>query len=774
MGRVFAFILMVFFLQSLISQAQTRQTLGLVLSGGGAKGLAHIGVLKAFEQEEIPIDYICGTSMGAIIGGLYASGYNLEEIEKIFLSKDFDNLLFYNKDNNTHPLYYSPRQDASMIKIKLGENLKPIMPMGLVNPVRLDYEFLNFFADANKVCEGDYDKLMIPFFCVATNVNDKEATIMRKGDLGKSIRASMTFPLFFAPIEIDGKMMCDGGIYNNFPYKELEEFYAPGVIVGSKVVNNYDKPNDEDIILYIENLIAYDTKYDIPENKGILIETPMTDIDIMDFSKKQECINRGYISAKKQIQKLRETFKVRQSKEELRKKRETFNSHKDKIIVGNIIIKGVDDKEQKFFKRLLTQNLHSDTLNLDNLKDNYISLCSYNSVQYVAPTLYYDYFINQYVLELNIKTKKTFGVGVGGMISTEPISNVFLGLNYFSIGKNAWQHTTNFYFGRYYRSFMYNVRWHLPNTNFPMLVEGVVSSNRWNFYRNINPFFEYSTTNYMIQHENNAQIKMHIPLSKKDKVVFKVGYGFIDDDYFVKDYILSTDTSDNTTFRHILLGVKKEYNSLDNNSWPTNGVYSKINVQYIHGKERFTAGNENNDYDKKYKHNHSWVQINIENKFFTAFTDKYSVGFDTKIFYSFQKLFYTKKSTLLNAGVYAPTLESFTSFFPEYRATQYIAGGMEQVYKIGKFFTSSFSVRLGAFAFVPIRQILENNQGQPYYGEFFQTFYPMFSLSGVLSTKIGSLALSLSYHKRENNNLNPWNISLNFGTIIFNETNIDK
>lgn len=774
MKRVFAVILIIFSLYNLVLQAQTRQTLGLVLSGGGAKGLAHIGVLKALEEEEIPIDYICGTSMGAIIGGLYASGYGLEEIERIFLSKDFDNLLFYNKDNNTHHLYYSPRQDASMIKIKLGDNLRPIMPMGLVNPVRLDYEFLNFFASANKICEGDYSKLMIPFFCVATNVNDKESTIMRKGDLGKSIRASMTFPFFFAPIEIDGKMMCDGGIYNNFPYKELEEFYAPSVIVGSKVVNNYDKPNDEDIILYMENLIAYDTKYDIPENKGMLIETIMTDIDIMDFSKKQECINRGYVGAKKQIQKLKETFKARQTKEELTKKREAFNSHKDKIVVGNIIINGVGNKEQKFFKRLLTQNLHSDTLDLNNLKDNYISLCSYNSVQSVAPTLYYDYFINQYVLELNIKTKKTFGVGVGGMISTEPISNVFLGLDYFSIGKNAWRHTANFYFGRYYRSFMYDVRWHLPNTHFPMLMEGLISLNRWNFYRNKNPFFEYSATNYMIKHEDNVQVKMHIPLSTKDKIVFKLGYGFIDDDYFIKNYILSTDTLDNTTFEHLVFGVKKEYNSLDNNNWPTNGFYSKINVQYIQGKEKFTAGNENNDYDKKYQHNHSWAQINIENKFFTAFTNKYSIGFDTKIFYSFQKLFYTKKSTLLNAGVYAPTLESFTSFFPEYRATQYIAGGVEQVYKVGEFFTGNFNVRLGAFAFVPIRQILENNQGQPYYGEFFQAIYPIFSLSGVLSTKIGSLSLSLSYHKRENNNLNPWNISLSFGTIIFNNTTIDK
>ncbi|MDO5760909.1 MAG: hypothetical protein Q4Q06_07770, partial [Bacteroidota bacterium] len=201
---------------------------------------------------------------------------------------------------------------------------------------------------------------------------------------------------------------------------------------------------------------------------------------------------------------------------------------------------------------------------------------------------------------------------------------------------------------------------------------------------------------------------------------------------------------------------------------------SKINIQYVSGKEKFSAGNRSEDYAKKYNHNHSWVQINLENKFYSTITNKYSIGFDTKIYYSFQNLFYTRKSTLLNAGVYSPTLETATSFFPEYRATQYIAGGVEQVYKVGEFFSGNFNLRLGGYVFVPIRQILENQQGQPYYGDFFQTLYPMLSFSSVLTTKIGSLALSVSYHKREEENISPWNISLSFGTIIFNETNIDR
>ncbi len=770
------FIIFVILSVAYTLQAQTRRSFGVVLSGGGAKGLAHIGVLKALEEEQIPIDYICGTSMGAIIGGLYASGYGLEEIQKFFVSKKFDNLLFNKEKNGYHPYYYAPEPDASMIKLKFkaDDKLKTILPMGLVNPVHLDYEFMAFFAEANNICKGDYNKLMIPFFCVATNVNDNEQVIMRRGDLGKSIRASMTFPFFFAPIEMEGKMMCDGGIYNNFPSKELEYFFSPDVIIGSKVVNNYDKPNDEDIILYIENMIAYETKYDIPEDKGFMIETDMSDIDVMDFSQKQECINRGYVSAKKQIVELRKKYGDIQTKEEITKKRKDFNSRKKGIQIGDIIIKGVNEKQKIFFERLLIQNLHNDTITLQSIRDNYISLCTYPSVKAVTPSIYYDCSTDKYILELNIKTQKTLGVNLGGMISSDPVSNVFLGLDYVSLAKNAWHHNLNFYFGRYYRSVMYNVKWLLPNTHSPMLLEGLISSNRWNFYRNHTPFFEYSATNYMIQNENNVQVKMSLPVSKHDKMVFKVGYGVIDNDYFIKNYILSTDTNDNTIFNHWVCGFNREYNSLDNSFWPTHGFFSKISIQYIKGREKFKAGNRTNDYDNNYKHNHSWVQINFENKFYTSFNNKYSLGFDTKFFYSFQDLFYTRKSTLLNAGVYTPTLQTLTSFFPEYRATQYMAAGMEHVYKIGEFFGSNFNLRLGGYVFIPIRQVLENEQRQPYYGNFFRVVYPMAHLTGTLTTRVGTLALSVSYHKREDKNINPWNISLSFGAIVFNEKITDK
>lgn len=755
--------------------AQEKQTLGLTLSGGGAKGLAHIGVLKALEQENIPIDYICGTSMGAIIGGLYASGYSVEEIENIFLSKEFENLLSGIIEQDIEPQYYKDKDDASIIKINLNaENkLKASLPMSFVDPTRLDYAFMSFFSSATKACKGDFNKLMLPFFCVATNVTDNCQAILRTGDLSSSIRASMTFPFVFAPIEIGGKMMCDGGVYNNFPAKEMQEFYSPTLIIGSKVVNNYDNPNNEDVVLYIENMITYDTKYDIPTDNGIMIETDMSDISIMGFDKKKECIDRGYNTALKYIKEIKQKFSRTQTKEELDKKRKDFNEKRTDVTIGKIIIKGVGEKQKYFFERLLTQNLHDDTLTLESLRDNYLALSSYPNVKNISPYIYYDYFLYQYVLELNIRTQRTLSTKIGGIISSDPISNIFLGLDYTSIGMNAWRHKINGYIGRYYKSFMYDIALHVPNPIAPFMLEGVVNINRWNFYRSHSPLFEYSAVNYLIQNENNAQINVSFPISRRDKCVFKVGYGLIDDDYFLNDYIISTDTSDNTTFSHLVLGFKREYNSLDDNILPTRGVFSKITIQYVNGVEKFDAGNKTNDYED-YRRKHSWAQINFDNKVYTPISDRYSLGFNTKIFYSFQDLFYTKKNSLLNAGIYSPSSETLTSFYPEYRSNQYLAGGLDQVFKLGSFILGGLELRVGTYAFVPIREILENKQMQPYYGEFFKRAYCIANSSLVITTRLGNLSFSLSYHQREDKDTNPWNFVVSFGKIIFNEKNIDR
>lgn len=755
--------------------AQRTTSLGLVLSGGGAKGLAHIGVIKALEEEEIPIDYICGTSMGAIIGGLYASGYSVEEIEQIFLSPTFDEILSNKIDKRIEPLYYKTGQDAGLLKLRLDidNKMKASLPLGLVNPILLDYSFLNMFSSASKVCKEDFGKLMIPFFCIATNINDHCQQILDSGDLGRAIRASATLPVVFTPVEIDGKMMCDGGAYNNFPAKELIEKYRPDVVIGSKVVNNYDAPNDDDFVLYMENLITHHTAYEIPSDSSVLIDTYMRDISVMDFNKKQECIDRGYACAKKHIGEIRRLIADSLSKEQLQTKRKDFNQKKIPLKIGNIVIRGVSESQKYFFERLLTQNLHDAELTLDNLKNNYVALYRHPNIKSMSPYVYYDHTIRSYVLELDIKAKRVVEAKFGGMFSSSPINYVFLGANYNLIRKNAWQFFVNGYVGRYYRSFMYSAGLHVPNRNLPFYLKAELVVNDWNLYRSHNSLFDYSSLNYLQQMEYNGQIKLAIPLSRMGEMFFKVGVGQSDQDYYQRDYIVYSDTADNTKFNNLVLGVSRIYNSLDDDYLPRQGMFLKFDINCVHGKEKFEPGNHIEGYEL-YEKNHTWLELSMSNKIYFPITHRYSMGFEATMCYSFQNLFYNKKSSLLNAFSYKPTLETYTSFYPEYRSTQYLAGGWEQIYLALPFNWGSLNVKTGAYLFAPIRQIYENKQKQPYYGGFFERVYPIASVSTILSTNFGNLTLSLSYHRRDHGNNQAWNLSIGFGKIVFNNKNLNR
>ena len=755
--------------------AQEKKTMGLVLSGGGAKGLAHIGVLKALEEEGIGIDYISGTSMGAIVGGLYASGYSPQQIEDLFFAKDFDSWLSGNIDKRLLPYYTIRKKDASILKVgfNIDKKFKAELPLSLVDPVQMDFAFLDIFAGANKVCNSKFDSLMIPYFCVATNINDNNSTTYRKGDLGHSIRASMSFPFFFTPIQIDGKLMCDGGIYNNFPAKEMIDFYNPDMVLGVKVANNFDAPQEDDLILYIENMVSSDSDYKIDAENSLLLEPDMSDIGIMNFGNKEECIQRGYDITKRNIEKIKQRLQDTVSQEYINSRREDFAKKKGSVMLSRIYISGVEKDKKQYFIHLLERNLpEDDAIPMEKIKDNYLSLCSDPNVKKVEPYLFYDEDNDNYILRLDITMKRTLDFKIGGILSSDPISNLFVGADFNSISYVAWRHKTNFYLGRYYSSFMYNLRMDVPNRALPFYLETEINYNRWNYFRNRSALFEYSATNYIVQRENNVLLKCGIASSRRGRLVAKVGYGFVDDEFFMNDVILNTDTNDHTTFPHYTVALLGEHNTLDNSLFPMEGSQTMFRIHYVQGHEKFYAGNFSTT-KSQYAQNHYWIQGKLEGKFYKKFTDRFSLGSATELFISTQDLFYTRKASLLNAGIYTPTIETLTGFYPEYRANQYLAEGLEGVYSFGSNFLGDISVRLGAYAFLPARRIIADNKNLAVYSDWFDKIYGILSAKLVISTPLGVLSTGVSYHQRENN-ASPWNFNISFGTLIFNSKNIDR
>lgn len=218
------------------SFAQQRKKVGLVLAGGGAKGTAHIGVLKVLEEAGIPIDYITGTSMGAIIGGLYSIGYTANELDSLVKNQDWAHLLSDNVYRENQPTSEKENPDAYILSLPYALKGKMKLPAGFVSGQNIYNLFLNLTIGYHK--ETDFNHLPIPFRCVAANVRNGKEYVFDHGVLPQAMRASMAIPGFFAPIEKDSMLLIDGGAVNNYPVDLVRK-------MGADIIIGVQFPEDE-------------------------------------------------------------------------------------------------------------------------------------------------------------------------------------------------------------------------------------------------------------------------------------------------------------------------------------------------------------------------------------------------------------------------------------------------------------------------------------------------------------------------------------------------
>ncbi len=225
-----------------------RPRVGLALGGGGARGMAHIGVIRALEQLHVPVDYVVGTSMGSIVGGLYACGYTPDEIEKLVKTIHWDTL-FQDAPERPQQSFRQKEDDFEhLIPFEFGLNLKKgglVLPPGLIAGSKLGYVLESAMLGCSSV--PDFDHLRIPFRAVATDIQTGEPYVMSKGNLARTIRASMAIPAIFTPVEVEGHLLIDGGESQNLPVQTTKAMGADIVIavnVGSSGGASADKPTN--------------------------------------------------------------------------------------------------------------------------------------------------------------------------------------------------------------------------------------------------------------------------------------------------------------------------------------------------------------------------------------------------------------------------------------------------------------------------------------------------------------------------------------------------
>lgn len=342
-------ILLFLLIPTLLHAQKPKPGIGLALAGGGAKGLAHIGILKAIDSAELNIDYLSGTSIGSIVGGLYAAGYSGDSIETIARQINWGTLLTNSIPMSSYIMEEKSEYGKYAVELSV-RNGKVSLPSGFLESQELWMTLEKFFFPVADV--QDFNKLSIPFRCVGTDLATGDAIVFSNGSLVRSIRASMAVPGAFSPVEFEGKRLVDGGITRNFPVKDLRDMgatYRIGVSVSTPIQDASELDNM--MTVFSQVMFMNENKDRIEESKlaQLLINVPMGTYTSASFDEADAIIELGIREGRKyypEFKRLADSLRAAHPDYQFRKNRLPAV---DSFRLSNIEVIGLSSREKEAF-----------------------------------------------------------------------------------------------------------------------------------------------------------------------------------------------------------------------------------------------------------------------------------------------------------------------------------------------------------------------------------------------------------------------------------------
>lgn len=744
------------------------QTVGVVLSGGGAKGLAHIGLLKALEDNNIPIDYICGTSMGAIVGSLYAIGYTPDQMGELLSSDEF---LYWSTGEIPieNQLYYKTRSyDADLVSLdfeKQKNAIKPLLPTSIISPEQMDFRFMQIYANGSALAQYDFSKLFVPFFCVASDVHNNRPYVFTKGNLGQAVRASMTFPGYFKPIMVgDSVLLFDGGMQNNFPVDILDSLYHPDVVIGCNVAENPKTPNTDDVYLMLMNVFMKQSNLKVSGN-GILVSPKVSQYEMMDFDKYDEIQPIGYEAAMAKMDSIKKLVARRTDANNLATRRQEFIKNDKKMVFDNVIVDGVNDIGAQYIARSITNN--RDTFNFSELEKSYFGLTSDKILTSIYPQAFYDTTTNYYNLHLSVKAKNLLTVKFGGNLASGNRSFGQIGIDYHFIHRYIYTASASITAGQFYSAANAKFRIDMsPQTivaSLPALYVDIRAAyNRWNYFKSTNEiFFDSEDLSQVFNSDKYIGIDLGTALGNRGVATVGVAYGSNYYEYFHINSITKSDNADETEMRYLDAKLNFEYSTLNFRQYANKGAQLFAQASYITGTEHYTPGTTAMPFNAKSgEFGHQWISFNLSQTQYLQIAKHLSLGYQLMFHYSSKPTFVNSIASLLTAKVYNPFPQSQSQILEKFRANQWLGMGIMPIINIGE----RVQLRSEFHLFEPYRYILTTN-----YLTTFSERFPKPRFMGeeaiVWHTPIGPLALTSSYYYKEEK---PWRFQVNLGYLLFN------
>jgi NTE family protein len=744
----------------LITQVCGAQKVGVVLSGGGATAMAHVGFLKVLEAENIPIDFIGGTSMGAVIAAMYASGYSTREIDSLCRSREFLQMAQGEYDEKYRFYFKNSEQTAEMAHVKYSEGrfFSNALPTNLINPVLLDWSLMEGFAGADMISGGDFDSLFVPFRCIAADVEHKQQIIFRNGPLNVAARASSTYPFYLPPLRVDGVLLYDGGIFNNFPADLLYREFMPDVILGCNVSADTTPPEEDDLLSQLQSMILFRETPNVLCEQMIVVKPNLPGIGTFDWEDIGQAIDAGEAATRDSLKSILVMIDSRRDPQLLSARRKAFRTRQQPLIIEGVDVTGLTRTQNQYVQKIIQRGLQ--VTELRNLKEPYFRIFEDDKIASVFPTSSYNPVTGKYRLILNVKKEKDIFVGVGGNFASRSINTGYVGMKYHLFGASAGTLMANSYFGRFYASLHVGLRWDLAGKR-PFSMQGYFTQNRWDFYRSLSTFFEDVKPSFVLLNERFGGLAFTVPAGNKGMVRLDAMYTYQFDEYYQTQNFLSVDTADRTNFEAFVAKAVWERTTLNRQQWASAGTLLKLQVKWVTGMESTIPGSTSAIRDTSNMW-HSWgvAKLMYQNYFFKK--RSFRLGLMMEAVASNQSFFKNFLASSIAASVFQPLPESRTFFMPAFRAHNYVAAGMQLVMALGR----NVDLRAEGYVFNAFGRIVATTGDRPVY-DFSNVPLYMATSALVYHSPFGPASISASYYDLKDK---PWSVLFNFGYILFNRS----
>lgn len=748
-------------LMLILGQQVSAQKVTVVLSGGGSFGAGHIGVLRALEENGVPIDCIVGTSAGAVVGGLYSIGYTPDEIEKLMSSPQFQRWASGMIDKENIFYFQNDNINSSLINLNVdpGKKIASILPTHVYSSDQIDFEVMGLFSQANAVARENFDSLLVPFRCVVSDISHSRPVVLRSGNLGRAVRGSMAIPFVYSPVVIDSTLLYDGGIFENFPNETAIAEFHPDVIIGSKVTKRSPDASLDDPLLQVLHLIQAEQPDTIPFSPSVIIRPKIPPkVGMLNFEESKRLADSGYVATMREMEAIKKIVPRVVDRSEIERKREQFKARFPDLVFDSVRITGPRKVEASNLGNTLLAT--GEKLTIDELEPEYFKLFGNGNIVSMFPMATYDTLRKAYTLDIEVHKARPFVFRVGGNISLSSFNEGFAEIRYNPVWVRPVYVLANGYFGQPYASGMIagRVYFNHPHTWF---LSAYLSYNRYSYFSNTSYFFDVQQTSSIT--EKMVTFTPYLGIPVKNNALIKLGsefataYGL----YYLTENLTSSDTLTKVKFRYNNPFVSFDYYTLNKKQYPNSGLSFHSSLSYISGTEFNLKGNSD-EFLPGISTDRYWFRLDASYEKYFRIARRITGGTYFAVNVSGQPMFNSYIRALTYSQPFQPLPESRTLFLPGYRAPDWGATGVKAIIKIFK----EVELRNEFYMYQPYRSIDYNPDTHlAVYNKPFTDRSYIASMTVVWNAFLGPISVGMDYYS---NSADKMLFSVNLGYIFFN------